>query len=311
MHACTLHSSIDTIYLSFSVSIVARLSNSTVRFVACDHAGLVWIAINQTILRYDSSTLRRVGDGSNASTPRVEPRSNSRNALEGHRAAIHCMCYVEATDEVWSGGSDAAICVWYATSGRLKERFVAHDSRVFTLLNVSSEYVWSGAWDTTIRVWKASTKEIVAQVKGHNDAISDMKLVSLPINKKGKRGSISSDVEIERGQDKEKGKEKEKRNRKSDYGVKETSKFLLRPASIKKLRDIDDALKKEKKKEKKKRGKKAHEPVQISFDMNKKDDGEKGGKEAEQEGEKGQESIECGAQDGIRRSCYGTLLLLQ
>ena len=210
------------------------------------HDGIVWIAIDNKILRYDSSNLRRVAEGSSAaksisssssssspSSGQTDPASKKDQVvLEGHKAAIHCMCYVPSTDEVWSGGSDMAICIWDANTGELKDKFAAHESRVFTLLNVGSAWVWSGAWDTTIRVWNAARRELVVQVKGHNDAISDMKPISAPAKRNFSKKVSASERTLVSKQDKgrlkkeRKGEEREKENEKGRDKEKEKEKEI-------------------------------------------------------------------------------------
>ncbi|EGG24144.1 leucine-rich repeat-containing protein [Cavenderia fasciculata] len=118
----------------------------------------VWVALSNNIARIDINSQRVT------------------QMIKGHEKTVHCMIEVDGST-VWSCSSDGTIRIWGSQSGQHIYTIQAHQSRIFSLIQVG-DYVWSGSWDCSIKIWSIKDYQFVNENRIiHKDAISSFILI--------------------------------------------------------------------------------------------------------------------------------------
>nr|XP_018673256.1 F-box/WD repeat-containing protein 7 isoform X1 [Ciona intestinalis]XP_026696631.1 F-box/WD repeat-containing protein 7 isoform X1 [Ciona intestinalis]XP_026696633.1 F-box/WD repeat-containing protein 7 isoform X1 [Ciona intestinalis] len=86
--------------------------------------------------------------------------------LTGHSGGV--LCVVANDKMIVSGGKDATVRVWSASSGRLKQTFTGHQKSVWCVAILTDKLVASGSYDRCVKIWRLGAKaECLRTLFGH------------------------------------------------------------------------------------------------------------------------------------------------
>lgn len=106
----------------------------------------------------------------------METQKLLRKIENGHSASIISAWYDEATDKIFSGGTDGSIAVWRFSTGTFVKRIIqAHKESVLNIRS-DSRYIVSGSKDKTVKLWNVNTYELKWTVSGHATAVLSVRL---------------------------------------------------------------------------------------------------------------------------------------
>ncbi|CAD7963144.1 unnamed protein product [Amoebophrya sp. A25] len=96
--------------------------------------------------------------------------------VSGHRGSVITCAYIEPMAQLATCASDMTICLWDATSMKLRSRIVCRDVQICLCYHASVDpsCLYSGSIDGTLSKWHLTTLSLKESRRGHKGEINDL-----------------------------------------------------------------------------------------------------------------------------------------